>query len=218
MSAAQIFIQSYKKRFAVYIDIKDPVDKIKSIIEEKAKIPIQQQRLLYGGKELTNMPLSHYNVGNGSILILSVRAAGARYSICLTKNEPATREIFIQTAVKQFRVTFDIKSTALELKSYIQQTQGIQIAHQRLCHAGKQLTDNMSLLHSDIDNGAVIQLILRPWSVRGGGPMQMFSYLLSLFVIPQFYKIKFANSNVKLQCVQNIKWQIHNYGLQTNCN
>eukprot|EP01083_Nonionella_stella_P298399 1012889_1 len=135
------------------------------------EISIEQQRLLYWGKELkNNQKLSAYDIEDGAIILLSLRS-GAPPSE--TKTEPVIKEIFIQTINKKFALAIDINCTVYDLKRLIQQKQSIKIAHQRLCYSTKQLTNDMPLSYYNITHGSIIQLVLRLWGVGGGGPMQI---------------------------------------------
>ncbi|KAL9236222.1 hypothetical protein vseg_010921 [Gypsophila vaccaria] len=58
----------------------DSVDKVKRMVEEKEGIPIEEQRVLYGGKQLLDgRTLSHYHIPNLATLEVAGRLRGGGY-------------------------------------------------------------------------------------------------------------------------------------------
>ena len=61
------------------LDVKgdDSVETLKSLIQEREGIPIEQQRLIFAGKQLEdNRTLEEYNIGDESTLHLILRLGG----------------------------------------------------------------------------------------------------------------------------------------------
>ncbi|CAF1118274.1 unnamed protein product [Rotaria sp. Silwood1] len=65
------------KEIEVDIDGTDKIERIKERVEEKEGIPPQQQRLIFGGKQMTDdKTVSEYNVNAGSVLHLVLALRG----------------------------------------------------------------------------------------------------------------------------------------------
>ncbi|KAA8494178.1 Nedd8 [Porphyridium purpureum] len=65
------------------IDPTDTIARIKERVEEKAGIDPQQQRLIFGGRQLADEKTANdYNIEGGSVLhlVIALRGGGARHS------------------------------------------------------------------------------------------------------------------------------------------
>jgi len=60
---------------------------------------------------------------------------------------------------------FNSEQKILEVKSALQEKEGIQVDQIRLIYSGKQLNDNNTLASYDVKAGAVIHMVLQ---LRGG--------------------------------------------------
>jgi len=75
----QIFVKSISgKTLAIDIDVTNTVIELKQKIFEKENIPIDVQKLIYGGTELINPdePLSKYNIEKDSTIYLILSLKG----------------------------------------------------------------------------------------------------------------------------------------------
>lgn len=74
----QIFIKTLQGRtITLDVDPNDTIQSLKQKIESKENIPVQEQRLIYSGKQLNDtFTLSDYNVQDQSTLHLMLRLKG----------------------------------------------------------------------------------------------------------------------------------------------
>jgi len=147
----------------------DLVADIKKKIEAACGAPPEAQRLICAGRQLQdpqNLVESGIRPDSTLHLVLRLGPPGARVAQAPAECPAGAYQVYVQTLTDK-RITIEVFSsdTVYDVKSKVQDCEGIPENQQRLIFEGMQLEDEQTLLSCGISSESIVHLVLR---LRGG--------------------------------------------------
>jgi hypothetical protein len=143
---------------SITLNLRNPwmVSEITEAIFQKEGIPVDQQRLIFAGNELSeDRRISSYNIRNGDTLHLVLRLRG-------DIDSSGSFHVFVKTLTGDtIRISTGTSNTIFQLKTMIFDQRGIPQDTQRLIFAGHHLEDDKTLADYGIKRESTLHLVLR---------------------------------------------------------
>lgn len=154
ISEIRLFIKFSKNTFNLNIGDSETVGKLKELIEEKEKIPINKQKLYFNGIELedNNRKLSDYEIKNDDSVSLVSLIQEIQVFVKTLNNKSITLKVKLENTVK-------------DLKELIKEKEGHKVEEQRLNFNGKELDNSKTLFEYGVQSESTFHCVTR---LKGG--------------------------------------------------
>ena len=136
------------KIFEFKVKFKDTIQSIKEKIEYKEDIPLEDQRLVFGGKELEDYRIiGEYNIQDNQTINLLIKLKSINKIIVKDLNE------------KEINLDTNSSDTIKNIKEKIKDKEGILPNQYKLVLDGKQLEEDKTVEFYNIKNDSNLQLV-----------------------------------------------------------
>ncbi|CAB9523435.1 Polyubiquitin (Fragment) [Seminavis robusta] len=145
------------KTMEIKVDLNKPVSEIKTQLAKLSGIPVKNQKLSIGDKELFNpwKTAADCGITDGSVLDLAPK------SVNFYVNTPAGKRVFVQA---------DATDTVADIKAKVEKETGLDSSKQELKFEGKPLANDSTVGEMGIQDGAVLDLEPRTINVNVNAP------------------------------------------------
>ena len=146
----QIIVKTIQgNSITIEVIAEDTIENVKAKVFDKINHPIEQQILIYSGKQLENdKTISHYGIDRESTLHLVLKLIG---TINVTIR-------YLDNRIVQIK-NIKASETISALKAKIQETENITPDQQRLIFGGKILENDKTISDCSIQNDSIITLV-----------------------------------------------------------
>ncbi|XP_062237991.1 uncharacterized protein LOC133945125 [Platichthys flesus] len=141
------------------VNPQETVGCLKQVIEQKMKVPVQRQRLLFDNGQRTDLSDDLRSVGSYGL------HSGSTLSLLVI--EPAPVQVFLRNE-KNVLTTYDItpEETVSDFKHRVKAREGVPESQQRLVYQGTEMSnDKAKLADYNVKALGTIELLMR---LRGG--------------------------------------------------
>ena len=154
---------------------------MKTKIQNKEGIPPEEQRLFFVGKQLDDgRTSSDYNIQKESMFDLMIHVHGNMQILVKTPTG--------KTLVLKVKPSY----TGYDVKTHIEEEEGIPPEEQHLIFTGKELENGRTLSDYSIHNGSTLHVVRR---LRGGLPIFVFNMSQSKLLGLKICTLNFIISN-----------------------